>query len=133
MKNNPKIIILFGIVVCLGCTTEKRITSSRNGSYKVERYKSSSLSKSIVFGCLYDNKTKLPIPYPRIKLSNSIQFKADITGKYRFSIKPGKYVFVGAGMPYEFLSTNPVKVNLGDSIKIDYYLQQDTTPLIEKN
>ncbi len=96
------------------------------------RYKSSEKHDPVIFGNFKEYGTEYPIPIPVVKYLPDIPFiKGDVKGNYKFSVKPGKYRFIGAGFPYPRKVTKELNIKMGDSIRINFYLPQDTHPLYD--
>jgi hypothetical protein len=128
-KYQIAVFLLCNVILIGGCSSKKELIPSINGYYRIHFYKSKSSDRTVIFGNIYEYKTNIPLPVSAVKINNYISYKADTTGKYKFSVKPDTYTFTGIGLPYRFAGTDLIKVNLGDSVKIDFYLKPDITPL----
>lgn len=127
------ISVIINLLLFSNCSTNKELITENCDYYKI--YTTKHLVRTVkptIYGSFYECNTNLPLNYPIIKVNDSVHFKADIKGKFLFSIYPGKYRFAGVGYPYMQLQTKTIKVNPGDSIRIDFYLRLNTTPLVNK-
>lgn len=130
LKN--QIFFLLNMILLVSCLSNKKLIPSIDGYYRVKVYKSVMSNRTIIFGNLYEYKTNEPLVISAVKLNNTIPYKSDFTGKYKIVLNhPDTYTFTGVGMPYRFTETDPIKVNVGDSIRIDFYLKPDNTPLVD--
>lgn len=115
-------------VIHSGCAS-KRLTK---GSYQINKTQTGFNKPGVVYGAVYEYGTKLPATVPRVYIARELQAKADPrSGEYTFTIKPGRYRFTGRAMSYYPVKTSKIKVHIGDSLRIDFYLRLDETPLID--
>ncbi len=126
-----KITVLLNVILFGGCSSNKKLIPSINGYYRIKFYKSPCTNRTIIFGNIYEHQTDFPVHISAVKLNNYRPYKADLSGKYKFKVKPDKYTFTGVGMPYKWVETEPIIVKQGDSIRIDFYLKPDNTPLVD--
>jgi uncharacterized membrane protein len=115
------IILLFTVIGC----------ASQQGSYLVNKHQAqSSEANPIIYGYLYEYGTKDPVITSAVTLNKQIKSRVDASlGKYSFSVEPGKYRFDGIGIGYYPTKTKRIKVVEGDSVRIDFYLKVNDTPL----
>lgn len=111
-----------------GCTLKR--TSEDAYSIKIKHQAQSGTLKPIVYGYVFEHGTRFTALGPRIYVGKELKSKADPeSGHYSFIINRGKYKFVGMGMSYFSTTTRRVKVIEGDSVRIDFYLKPNATPL----
>ncbi|GEM_PF-2542402 len=122
------IITLTILFFISGCASKR--TGEESYSIKNRDQAQSGTLKPIVYGYVFEHGTKFPAISPRIYVGKALKSKADPeSGQYAFSINPGKYRFVGKGMSYFSTTTRKVKIIEGDSVRIDFYLKANVTPL----
>jgi hypothetical protein len=123
------IIITFTILLfTTGCALKR--TDEESYSIKNKHQAQSGTLKPIVYGYVFEHETKFPAISPRIYVGKELKSIVNPeSGQYSFSINPGKYRFVGMGMSFFSTTTRKVKVIEGDSVRIDFYLKPNATPL----
>lgn len=133
MKLNNRFIIFLIVVITSSCSANKRLIGNNCSYYKLKTHKTKLVTKPVIYGTFYDCETNTPLINPVLKINDSTHFKGDSKGRFKFFTYPGNYKFSGVSYPYLLLQTKTIKANKGDSIKIDFYLQLNTTPLVEKD
>jgi len=127
-RNALAITLIIVALIYTGCAS-KRLTA---GSYAINKTRSASVKPAVVYGSVYEYGTQLPAIVPRVYVGQKLKAKADPrSGKYAFFIEPGKYRFTGQAMSFYSTKTSKTKVSIGDSVRIDFYLRVNETPLID--
>jgi len=126
------LVTLVTLAIAIVSCSSKR-PGANNGSYSINKTQDhSSPLDPMVYGYLYEYGTKLPSIVPRVYVGMELKSKADpASGRYSFSIKPGKYRFLGKGMGYYSTRTKRMTLRQGDSLNIDFYLKINETPLVD--
>lgn len=113
---------------------QEEIVSRKNGHYVISKgRKKDSMRPPVICGTVWDER-KEPLRYGKIWVEKpSLRFPTENDkNTYSFTIAPGKYKFIGRPGPgYLPMKTNSIEVTMGDSIRVDYYIHQDTIPLID--
>lgn len=129
LKTN--IYFIFSLALLFSCSSNKKLTPSISGYYKIKIYKSTLKNKAVIFGHIYEYKTTYSIPFSVVKVNNVFINKADVNGIYSFVIQPQTCFLRSTAISYKFTEVEKLKISSGDSIRIDFYLKQDGTPLID--
>ena len=126
---NKKILLLLPLILCADCKARMDYPI-KSKYYDVTQFKSLDKNDPVIFGNFKEFGTEYSIAFPVVKYLPETPFiKGDVKGNYKFSLKPGKYHFTGAGFPYPRRVTKTISVKMGDSIRINFYLPQDAKPL----
>lgn len=114
----------------IGCASQKGLINTKDGSYKIKIAASSvTIDSAIIYGYIYDEKSKTPIKSGGVKLDGVKRYVSDTAGKYVINLKPGRYTFQGQGYGYYWPTTKKIKISQGDSVRLDFFLKEDLRPL----
>ncbi|WP_367864508.1 hypothetical protein [Pedobacter sp. WC2423] len=125
------IITILAFSIFTGCVTQQGQVITKDGNYNVHISKSNSSKDPIVYGRLHEYNSDYIIKIGIVKINDSIIHHADTTGEFSFRVKSGRYSFKGRCIGNRDVKSKKIRANLGDSIKIDFYLKQDTTKFVD--
>src|SRR5690349_21537957 len=128
-------LILSQIVIGLVITScQPKIVNLKptynNGGYTVSESKI-AVGKVVITGTVKDITTQAALSSATIKLGCDI-YQTDGSGAYQISVAPGvAQLFLSCrAIGYRSIETERFTLKEGDSVKIDFLLIQDDTPLI---
>jgi hypothetical protein len=121
-----------GLLLLWGCSSKQSTIKSEVVPYKYTIVPGIQKTDSaIVTGTMYRLYNKPLGPVGFIKIGNKIVGKANVEGKYKFSIAPGSYKFTAGGVFYHAVETKKIKLSGGDTLKLDVVLKDDVGPIID--
>ncbi|MBB5619556.1 hypothetical protein HDE69_000592 [Pedobacter cryoconitis] len=133
--NYRKLIKIATILTFVGfnisCSTKYGLVNRKDGSYNLNIINSTKDTEPIVIGVIYEYTTKEILPGAFVKADKSPRIMNDKAGKYVFNISPGKHSFEGFCVGYKSTYTKPILIKKGHTVKIDFYLKQYNTKLVE--
>lgn len=120
-------ILILLLITAIGCT-------SQQGLYTVNKHRSKNSTNAdpVIYGSLFEYGTKYSAMVSAVALNHQMKPRFDSkSGLYMFSTKPGKHKFNGMAIGYYPTTTKKIKVTKGDSVRIDFYLKVNDTPLLD--
>ncbi|GAB2699393.1 hypothetical protein GCM10027037_24940 [Mucilaginibacter koreensis] len=99
------------------------------GNYEIKITKTASDANPVIKGRTFDQQTNESLPFTAIKINNKKLFRSDKKGNYEFSVSPGVYNYYPGTIGYRFFKTKRFRVHRGDTVTINFYLQDDPTPI----
>ena len=134
--DNRKILLLIILSAVaglnsIGCATKQGMINVNSGKYELNIRKSGSSKDPVIYGRLMEYKTKDTIFGGIIKIDHKAIYKTDAIGKFEFPTKAGKHIITGGRIGYYWVNSKTINAIIGDTIQIDLYLKQDTTPLVD--
>ena len=126
-----KIAAILTIGLNMSCSTKQGIIIRKDGSYNLNIVNSHRDTEPVVLGVIYDYTSKEILPGAFVKADKRPRTMNDRVGKYILNINPGKHYFEGFSVGYKSTYTKPILIKKGDTAKIDFYLKQDTTKLVD--
>lgn len=119
------------VTVGYACSTSKpnvQKTPENKSHYHILRLGNSQAQDSaIIIGNAYNISSAIDskIKCFAIEVNNKIPFKDECNGRVKFSLTPDNYNFGISIVGYDSVKTHKFFISNGDSIKIDFYLEQD--------
>lgn len=114
----------------ISCSTKQGLIIRKEGYYNLSIVNSTKDDEPTVLGVIYDD-TKEILPGAFVKADKSPRVTNDSVGRYEFKTYPGKHTFEGFSVGYKSTYTKTILIKKGDTVKIDFYLKQYNTKLIE--
>ncbi|MET4138157.1 carboxypeptidase-like regulatory domain-containing protein [Pedobacter sp. UYP1] len=117
------------IILTASCSTKQGLIKTKESLYELNIKKTSLNHNPVISGYVYEFGTKSPVLGASVwnhKHYNN-NTKVDISGKFIYSIKPGKYRILASFVGFRPCKTNSITVSKGDTIEIDFYLKPDTS------
>jgi hypothetical protein len=112
---------------------QEKVVVRDNGKYIISKMRRvDRLSPPIIYGKIYEYGADTLLEWSRIRELPSMTYhKTDHKTKtYSAILIPGKHKFRGLSVPpWKGVQTKSLKLSIGDSIRIDFYLKRDTIPL----
>lgn len=130
MKILIKITAIFTLmIVNFSCSTKRGLVKSKEGAYEISINKSSSDNDPVISGHVYEFGTKNPVLGASVWNDKhyDIKTQVDLKGTFSYGIKPGKYKTHASFVGFRPSLTSNFLASKGDTIKIDFYLKQDTS------
>lgn len=129
-------INLIFLLLIVSCQT-KKISNLRptnnNGGYTMSVAKNSSLytqDRIVVYGYVKELGQNTPLKASQIKYGCYV-INVNNDGFYRFKEKTTEEIFITSSwIGYRTVETENLKLEKGDSVKIDFFLAPDDRPLI---
>ncbi|WP_157287846.1 hypothetical protein [Pedobacter cryoconitis] len=115
----------------ISCSTNQGLVKRKDGSYNLNIVNSTKGAEPLVIGVIYEYTAKEILPGAFVKADKLPRIANDKVGKYVFNINPGKHSFEGFCVGYKSTYTKPILIKKGDTVKIDFYLKQYDTRLVE--
>lgn len=114
----------------IGCSTKQGLIIKKYGIYNLSIVNSTKHHDPIVLGVIYDDKKEI-LPGAFVKADKLPRVMNNRLGKYEFKTQPGKHTFEGFSVGYKSTYTKTILIKKGDTVKINFYLKQDTTKLVD--
>lgn len=124
---HKQIILLLFIGICVGCSTTKPEINKEvynQSHYHIQRYSQEVATDSAIvigqiFNMMGNNIKCFFIQGPNQKVDS------ECNGQIKFTLAPDTYHFTGYMVGYDSVRTNKFFIGAGDSIRINFYLEQD--------
>lgn len=113
------LVITFNI----GCSVKQGQIKTKTGVYNLEVKKFPGKNQDpIIYGTIQAIRSDRTIKIGFVRVDHKIIYKADTTGKFKFSVKPGRHHIEGNSIGYNYVNLKTFNLVPGDSIKIDFHL-----------
>jgi hypothetical protein len=124
------LIVIIGMLTS-SCFLNHNVKSREEGYYKILPLKATKLADPVIFGNVYD---ELGAPFNGALILNDDKKyeSADAYGKFLFKLSVGIHKLRAKNISYKFVTIYNLPVALGDSIQIDFYLEQDTSIVLDE-
>lgn len=118
------------VILNISCSTKQGLIIRKDGSYNLSIVNSTKDDEPIVLGVIYDDKKEI-LPGAFVKADKLPRVMNNRLGKYEFKTHPGEHTFEGFSVGYKSTYTKTILIKKGDTVKIDFYLKQYHTKLVE--
>ena len=135
-----KIIVpTFLVLICCSCSSIKNglIPTNNKGGYKIvylDKNIEIDSDKIHVFGKVVDIKTNTPLSHSQI-LIGCLKFETTVNGEFSFKINKTdiKQHLEISSIGYKKIVTEFLNLKDKNSLKIDFFLEEDDRPMIDCN
>lgn len=127
--------LLFASILFSACVVNKPdgfIKTQNGSSYSYKVIKTSNKALPVICGSVYEHGTKYLLIAAAVQVDEKKDSQTD-SGKFVLNVQPGKHKFKATWFGYLRCETKTFNTSMGDTIKFDFYLKQNTTPLTQPN
>lgn len=128
-------LLLFSVLIC-GCTSVKKelIPTNNKGGYILTLSENNQKGKVLISGKVVDVKTNEPLSNTQLFIGCAKTITSK-NGEYSFKVNKSEvkqYIEVST-IGYKKIKTNFLKLNDKTNLKIDFFLEEDDSLLIDCN
>jgi hypothetical protein len=117
--------IVVGVLFLWSCSTKNKVLNQGEGYYKMSSKNNQKRIEPVILGTVYDELGK-PFGGATIQINDKGYYTANKLGKYMFNLPIGKHKVSAKNIGFKMVTLDQLKCDVGDTIRIDFFLKQDT-------